>query len=224
MRGGDNTLSYLNSKELFLENVKNGETYIEVDFLFTSDKHIVCSHYFEFFDSYSFQHRPSLEVFENQLLAGKYHGMTYDWLLEQLQIYPNVRIIFDTKEKNSIALLEEMTYLAQQKNIDISSRFIIQVYSEKNYYTIKANSSLYFQIFWYTNYKSMYNYARLKQFVESKNDIESVVFHYADWWAYWQSGYTINKKIAVHTIQYASSVRFLSKRGVNFIFADHVLL
>ena len=74
--GGLDGNSYLNSQEGFIYYVQNGYKYIELDFLYTSDGQIVCSHFFEHSDELNFYSRPTFEQFSSTLLEGKYHGIT----------------------------------------------------------------------------------------------------------------------------------------------------
>ncbi len=209
---------YLNSQESFLKYVNAGYTLIEVDFLYTSDNEIVCSHKFEHLGSYNLKNRPTLEEFLNTKLENQYTGMTLTWLLEQLKTYSDVKIVFDSKEDDTITLLEEITQIANELDIDISSRFIIQVYSIEDYYKIKNNSNLNFESYWFTNYKAHYNYFQINNYFSNLDDVEVIVLSNKDWWAYQFSFVTINKPIAVHNITSSTEASILINNSVSYLY------
>ncbi len=177
--GGMDGTPYLNSQEGFLQNVQNGQKYIEVDFLYTSDDKIVASHLFEHNDGYSIKNRPTYDEFNSYKLEGKYTGMTFEWLLEQLEIFKDVKIVFDTKESDSLAILKDMLQIANDKDFDIYSRFIIQVYSLENYHDMKSNFD--FKRYWYTNYKTEYSPIEIKKKFADYDDIDTIVLWTSDW-------------------------------------------
>ena len=220
MRGGISNIQYLNSKEGFLQYANDGCTIMEIDFLYTSDGEIVGSHLFEHLDGFSFNNRPTLEEFENTKLEGKFLGITFDWLIEQLENFPEIRIIFDSKENDTLSLLEDMVEKANEKDFDLLSRMIIQVYSIENYNEIKNNPALNFTNFWFTNYKSNYTNFQIQKYFGDKEDVETIVLSCLDWWFYHQTAFHFDKKIAVHTVNGSSAVNFLADRGANYIFVD----
>lgn len=219
--GGLDGFQYLNCQEGFLKYVEEGQIYIEIDFAYTIDNQIVCSHTFsEHMPEFSMENRPTYEEFKNYMLEGKYHGMTYTWLLEQLKIYQNVKIIFDTKETDTFDLISQMVDIAKEQNFDIYSRFIIQVYSTENYEEIKEVFD--FERYWFTNYKANYSFSFIKSYFEGKEDVETIVIFQSKWYDLDKSGVNLNKKIAVHTVNDPAEINFFAKNGVDFIFADYV--
>ena len=216
--GGVEGQQYLNSKEMVVNSIENGRKYIELDFLYTSDKQIVASHEFENLENFSLTIRPTLQEFESQKLYGKYTGVTYEWLLDLLKTYPDITIIFDTKENDSLQILSDMAKIAESKQVNLYSQMIVQVYSFENYLQIKQN--LNFERFWYTNYKSKYPFYKIINYFGDKSDVETVVMNKLCFFAYIQSSYKLNKKIAVHTINGATMAQYLIRRGVDYIFTD----
>lgn len=217
--GGLDGKAYLNSKEGFTYYVQNDYKYIELDFLYTSDNEIVCSHYFEGLKNFDENNRPSLLQFENSLIYDKYSGITAMWLIEQLKTYNDITIIFDTKEKNSILILEELSNMLAKNNIDYNN-FIIQIYSEQNYNEIKTNTNIKFTRFWYTNYKSNLNSFEVIDAFEEKADIEAYVLYINDWWTFTEFDFNTTKSIAVHTIHDKDFCNFITKRNVDFVYID----
>lgn len=217
--GGLDGKAYLNSKEGFTYYVQNDYKYIELDFLYTSDNEIVCSHYFEGLKNFDKNNKPSLLQFENSLIYDKYNGITAIWLIEQLKIYDDITIIFDTKEKDSILILEELSNMLAKNDIDFNS-FIIQIYSEQNYNEIKANTNIKFARFWYTNYKSNYKSIDVLKIFEDKADVEAYVLYINDWWTFTELDFNTTKSIAVHTIHDKDFCNFITKRNVDFVYID----
>lgn len=218
--GGIDDKIYLNSEEGFLTYAEQGCALMEIDFLYTSDGEIVASHYFEYFDGYDLKNRPTIEVFKNTKLDGKYTGMTFEWLVQQLKNYENIRIIFDSKENDTFKLLEDMVTIANENGLDLSSRMIIQVYSIENYNEIKNNPNFNFETFWFTNYKANYSNIQIEDYFNDKKDVETIVMSCQCWWVYHQTGYEFDKKIAVHTVNGDFAINFLADRGVDLIYVD----
>ncbi len=154
---------YLNSQEGFMFYANNGYSIIEIDFLYTSDKEIVGSHLFEHLPGFNLENRPTMKEFESAKLDGRYTGITYDWLIEELKMFPDIKVVFDSKEDDSIAILEDMVETAHQKDFAIESRMIVQVYSIENYNEIKNNPALNFTTFWFTNYKAKYTNFQIQE-------------------------------------------------------------
>lgn len=218
--GGMDGTPYLNSQEGFLQNVQNGQKYIEVDFLYTSDDKIVASHLFEHNDGFNLKNRPTYDEFTSYKLEGKYTGMTFEWLLDQLEIFDDINIIFDTKESDSLSLLQDMVQIASARNFDIYSRFIVQVYSLENYHDMKEHFD--FDRYWYTNYKTEYSPMEIKKNFADYDDIDTIVLWTSDWWVVNQTGIDLGKDIAVHTVHSQSAVNFLATHGVDYIYVDQL--
>ena len=181
------------------------------------------SHFWEY-TPFNMQNRPTYEEFCNTILAGKYHGLTLEHVFEKLNEFPYATIIYDTKEEDSFGLLKAMVTKASELDFDIFDRFIIQVYSEKNYQEIKNDEILKnFKHFWYTNYKSNYSPHQILNIFEDKADVEAYVFSYKNWWVAAQVGFSTKKNIAVYVLKDKDTANFLSKRGVDRIYIDYAI-
>lgn len=211
--------AYLNCQEGFNYYVQNGYNYIELDFLYTSDNEIICSHFLENVDGYDFYNRPSLEQFSTGLIQNKYHGITMEFLMQELKNNPQIYIIFDTKEANTEALLEDLTILLTQNEIDFN-RFIIQVYSPENYNSIKQNDDIKFERFWYTNYKLHLKSFEVLKYFEDCADVECYVLYINDWWVFTEFDFNTSKSIAVHTIHNRGFCDFITSKNVDYVFID----
>ena len=218
--GGVENKTYLNSEEPFIYYAEKGFEYIELDFLLTLDNQVICSHELENVgQGFSLNHRPTLEEFKNCKVAGEFAGITFEWLIEKLNRYPNVKIIFDSKEKDIFLLLDIMVDMAKESNFDIFSRFIIQFYSVDDYFKLKENYD--FNTYWFTNYKAQYSIIQIKSYFEDKQDIETIVLNYNVWQAFDKLLVSVDKKIAVHTINEVKTIRNLANHGVDYIFTDY---
>lgn len=102
---GDKT--YLNCEEQFEKYLSEAHNLIEVDFMLTSDKRVVCTHRFEH-TPYSKNNRPTFDEFMSYKPNGKYTAMPFERLAGIMRNYPNGRVVFDTKEKRSIEILSVM--------------------------------------------------------------------------------------------------------------------
>ncbi len=220
--GGSDGISYLNCKEYFEYYVANGYEYIELDFMFSSDQEIICTHSFEYLEGYDENNRPTLQEFEEYLLLGQYHGITFDWLIEKLNEYPNVKIVFDTKESDEVQLIEKLVEQALEYDFDIFSRFIIQVYSYEEYLNIKQNENLKFKEFWYSNYKSVLTLTEILEYFEDKEDVTTLVLSTSNWEAMSPYLYKTSKKIAVFTVNDEKTKYYYKYNGVNYIYTDEV--
>lgn len=217
--GGGDEYTYLNCKEPFMHFVSSGYEYVEVDFLYTKDNYIVASHEFEHLNGYNLHNRPTLAEFENYKLEEKFSGITFDWLLNELSNFPNVKIIFDTKENDLINIIDDMVKIAKEKNFDIFSRFIIQIYSVENYYSLKEKYD--FETYWFTNYKAHYPLYKIKEYFEDKDDVETIVLSFFNWLNFNQINFHMNKKIAVHTIDNENIIHYLANHGVEYIYINY---
>ena len=219
--GGHKGLNYLNSQEPFIAHAEAGCELIEIDFNYTSDGQIVATHAFPDMPPYSSRKRPTLQQFEAYKIQGKYTGITFAWLVETLKQYPNVKIVTDIKEGNQVNILTDMAEYCAEHDFDLFSRFIVQVYSYRDYKTIKAEPTLAFKTFWFTNYRVYYTPTQIMRCFGDCADVETIVLAAAAWWPAHQQGFRFeNKNIAVHTVQSAVKVKFLAERGVDYVYID----
>lgn len=208
---------YLNSIEGLEYYIENDQTLIELDFLFTKDNEIICSHFFEYYDGFSIDNRPTLEEVKSTKLLDKYSSITFDNLIEVLKANPEVKIIFDTKEEDSLALINQMIEEASVASFDIKSRFIIQVYSLEDYETLNA---LDFDEYWFTNYKAYYSPNKINQYFGDKENVTTIVLYHLFWTTFRAINFETDKKVAVHTINDEYFIDFMAERGVDYVYTD----
>ncbi len=125
--GGIDGLDYTNSKEALEAVLEKGESFVEIDFMYTSDHELVCMH--KWGEQWGKEEAPSIEEFISSKIYGKYSAMTAAELIQYMECYPNLYIIIDTKEENQIEVVESLVALSAE-HTDITERLIIQLYAD----------------------------------------------------------------------------------------------
>lgn len=208
--------NYLNCEEGFAHYIEKGHRLIEVDFLYTSDGKIIASHLLEYYGGgYNLNNRPTYEEALGTKMLGKYHSLTFDKLLDYLELYPDLKIVFDSKEKETLPMVTQMLEIAAVRGIDLKTRFIIQVYSYENYVQL---NELNFEEYWYTNYKSLYSPEQIKYYFEDKENISTYISSHTFYMIFKMMGFDTSKKVGLHSISSDSYKNFLTNRGVTFVY------
>ena len=125
--GGIDGCDYTNSKEALEQTLAAGHRYVEIDFLYTSDAHLVCAHYWS--SLYNDEKIPNLEEFQSLKIFGKYTSMTAEQLIAYMKEYEDLHIIIDTKEEDYQKVILDLVELSSYDR-NITDRFIIQLYEE----------------------------------------------------------------------------------------------
>lgn len=217
--GSIENMKYLNCKEGFEKSIESGNTLIELDFLFTSDNEIICSHYLEYFPDFSIDNRPTLAQAKETLIAGKFSALTFRQVIETLKIHTDVKIVFDTKESVYTELLNKMLQISSELDFDLKNRMVIQVYSYKNYLEMNEFN---FKEYWFTNYKANYLPKKIVGYFDDCENVTTIVLNELFWKLYRGVDFNPNKKIAVHTVNDKNYINFLKNRGVDYVFCDCV--
>ncbi|MBW2667469.1 MAG: sulfatase-like hydrolase/transferase [Deltaproteobacteria bacterium] len=136
--GGYNAQAYTNSYQALNRSVRKGFAYIELDFSFTSDGHLVCIHDWDesFTRAFGFvtETAPTLEEFESIVAnTAKLENCTLAGLARWMRENPSATIITDVKERNVAALAIIAEHLP-----DAGTRVIPQIYQPANFGTVKA--------------------------------------------------------------------------------------
>lgn len=208
-----------NSLEALNNSFFNGYRYIELDFNFTTDRHLVCVHDWEknyFGSDYNFKGPVSLEEFKNLKIEGKYTTLTLKSLEEWLMNKPNTYIITDIKDDN----LAGLKYIKDNAPY-MMRRLIPQIYSESQYDTVRAMGyeniiyTLYMQ-----NYSQKTNTSRIVNFAKS-HDIVAIAFsselatsNYVG--ALKQSG----TRLFAHTVNDKAETERLKGMGIYGVYSD----
>lgn len=122
--GGIDGLAYTNSKEALETTLGFGARFVEIDFLYTSDQHLVCGHYW---DSLWEEGVPTLAQFKELPIFGKYSSLTAEELIDYMVEYPDLQVVVDTKEENFEGVIKDLVQLSSF-DTSVTDRFIIQLY------------------------------------------------------------------------------------------------
>ena len=123
--GGIDGLTYSNSKEALEQTLSRGNRVIEIDFLYTSDGHLVCAHDWHGITNQSSP--PDLETYKNLRIYGKLTPLTAEELLDYMVQFNDLYIVLDTKESDAVQIVKDLIALCGD-NSDLPHRFIIQLY------------------------------------------------------------------------------------------------
>ena len=115
-----NLCTYTNSLEAIENTIDSDNRFIEVDFDFSSDGYLVCTHELE---------TPiTAEEFMLQKENNEFSHMNLDSIAEIMYLNPSIFIITDIKNNNLIGVTQ-----INDKYPDLTDRFIIQVYHDSEY-------------------------------------------------------------------------------------------
>jgi len=136
--GGFDSRTYTNSYQALNRNVANGFEYFEIDFVFTSDGHLVCLHDWEnnFVRTFGFSTDEPLSLEEfRRLAAGNpaFTNCTVDGLAEWMRHNLKTTIVTDVRGDNLRALA-----IIRDTLPDPSRRVIPQIYHPQTFPQVKA--------------------------------------------------------------------------------------
>ncbi|MBE0339356.1 phosphatidylinositol-specific phospholipase C/glycerophosphodiester phosphodiesterase family protein [Paenibacillus sp. 23TSA30-6] len=150
--GAVDGLAYTNAREAFMNNYKKGSRVFEVDLMFTSDGHLVARH--EWTESFTEQMQQeqavgkeqggkpwSYEQFKNTPIYGSYTPVDWNDVLDLLEKYPDAYVVTDTKEQDPAQikqLFAQLTRQTQEKNPELLSRIVPQIYDEEMLRTLRS--------------------------------------------------------------------------------------
>ena len=205
--GGFDEEIYLNSKDSMLHYIKKGYKLFEVDFIYTQDGKIVCSHEFEGFNTEN--NIPTYSEFMSNKVYGKYQTMDVEILCDIIKKYPKIKIIFDTKETDKIKIFQDLYNQFVEYGINVEKNLIVQVYSYSMYLSVK-DYNVY--EFWFTNYSMMYPQQLIINYFKNEKKVTTIVLSNNFYAKFLQEGIKLSKKIAVH----GTSVQFSKKNTINY--------
>ena len=125
---------YTNFREAVEETLSEGNHFIEIDFEYTSDGHLVCAHSWP--DVYLADTQPTLEEFLSTKIQGRFTPMTAVDLIQVMRENPQMYLVTDIKNDDICTPLAELVALADE-DPTILSRFIIQLYTGREKSSIK---------------------------------------------------------------------------------------
>lgn len=123
--GSVSGMEYTNSKEAVELTLSRGNRLLEIDFLFTSDGHLVCLH--EWKNFYGMASACTLEQFLSLRIFENFTTISAAQLISYMRQYPDMYIIVDTKESDTVSVVAELLRLCSY-DAEIADRFVIQLY------------------------------------------------------------------------------------------------
>lgn len=122
-----------NSKEALENAYTSGNRLIEIDFGFTSDGYPVCIHDWNYrlYPGFVEDEYPTLEEYLQCKVYDEFTPMWLGTIADYLTIYPDLYIITDTKEQNVL-----LAQIIARDYPDLMNQFIIQVYSQEEYFAV----------------------------------------------------------------------------------------
>lgn len=154
--GGIDNQDYTNSKEALEYSYSMGYRVMEVDLLFTSDRHLVCRHNWndKFEDGFSEDNIPDYKTFMNSKIYGKYTPIDIETIIRFAMKHPDVSFITDSKLGDfDISKIAEEIISASKKlgYKDYNKQIIIQFYNYDDYKKLTREYD--FQNYIFTLYK-----------------------------------------------------------------------
>ena len=124
-----------NSIQAMQNSYKSGQYWLELDFEWTSDGHLVCTHDWDawYTRTYTGTDVPTLARFEKlRKTTYGFESPTLKSLISWLRCHPKARIITDVKSNNlkAVEIISKYT--------DLRDRFVIQIYSPDEYDRVSA--------------------------------------------------------------------------------------
>lgn len=208
-----------NSLQALNNAYDQGQRFIEVDFSWTSDNHLVLIHdwdisYQNLFSQYS--DAPNLEKFNQLIMNYELTQLNLDQLLAWLHAHPDTTIITDIKDRN----LEGLAYIAERAG-DVKKQFIPQIYGVNEY---NPAVELGFRNIIFTLYRTNISDSEVLDFA-SKNSLVALTLPTTR-----AVKSTLAQKLKhsgvfvyAHTINKNEVFNFLQSKGVSGIYSDILL-
>lgn len=216
--GGIDGLDYSNSREALENTLSGGERYIEIDFMYTSDHHLVCMH--KWAEQWGSETPPTLQEFISGNIYGKYSPMTASDLIQYMDQYSDLYIIIDTKESDYVNVIRDLVELSFF-NPSITDRFIIQIYDSGAKAEILQLYSFSDSNFLFTAYKFGSRFPNKIMNICYDENIYIVTVPYGDWDQETIDLYR-SKNIIIyeHTMNRPDQANEELRRGVHGLYTD----
>lgn len=210
--------TYTNSREAIEETLSRGNMLLEIDFLFTSDGHLVCLHEWQNLQGLT---RPcTLERFLSLKIYYQYTTLTAEDIIGYMRAYPDMYLIVDTKERSAVDVTAELLRLCDYDS-DVADRFVIQLYEQGMKAQILALYPFGDDNFLFTAYKfGAYRVTDIMNLCLDEN-IRIVTVPYGSW-----DRATVQKfndagfYVFEHTVNYTSMTDNALARGVYGFYTD----
>lgn len=216
--GGIDGLTYTNSKEAMENMLAQGNYFMEIDFMYTSDHELICMHEWE--NQWESEEIPSLEKFVSEKIYGKYTTMTAKDVIQYMEQNPNLYIIIDTKEEDQIEVVKSLVDLSAY-HTEITDRFIIQLYKDGVKEEIQKIYSFPEENFLFTVYKFGARFPNKIMKICYDENITVVTVPYGKWDEDTKKLYTSKGFILYeHTVNRPDYVRKSLNEGIYGFYTD----
>ena len=142
--GSIDNIDYTNCFEAFERNYELGHRVFEVDICTTADGQLILKHDWtlgnydiENYDTFAMNNLA--KDWKDISANADYTLLTFDELLTLMEKYPDMYIITDTKDNNSVAIESTFNSIAQiirKHNKSVKNRIIVQIYNEPMFYEV----------------------------------------------------------------------------------------
>jgi len=217
--GGINGLNYSNSAEAVAASLEQGFRVIELDFLYTTDAHLVCAHSWKDLNA---KNALSLNDFLSGHIFGKYTPLTAEQIISYLQEFEDLYIVIDTKEEDLASVVRDLIKLCDG-NQDLIERFIVQLYNKNEKAQILAIYPFPDENFLFTAYK--FDPERVFEIMELcyEENISVITVQHKAWNSkviqkFTDKGFIIFE----HTINCPDCVGSSLEKGVHGAYTDHL--
>lgn len=143
--------TYTNSAEAIAKSLSENQNFIEMDFRYTSDGHLVCAH--AWYDVYVDDYMPTLAEFLATPVQGKYTALTAGDVIDIMVQNPQMYLVTDVKDEDTLpSVITELVNLADRDS-QVLDRFIVQLYTGHEKSDIQAIYPFADSQFLFTTYK-----------------------------------------------------------------------
>lgn len=213
--------TYTNSKEALENALQQGYMLIELDFLFTSDGHLVCLH--EWSNLLGLGGPVPLERFLSLKMYNRFTTITAADVMGYMDQYEDMYLIIDTKEEDAVGVVAELLRLCGS-DPDIASRLVIQLYDSGVRQQMQELYAFADDNFLFTSYK--FGPQRISEIMElcQEEGIRVIAAPYGSW-----DKATVQKMkdagflVFEHTVNFTNMTDNAVNRGVYGFFTDSLL-
>jgi glycerophosphoryl diester phosphodiesterase len=210
---------YTNSLEALENCIASGQNFVEIDFDYTYDDHLVCCHEWDIItlDGTYREDRTSFDEYNRALIHDSFTPMTSDKLAEVMRQNPQVYIITDPKH-DFMKVYKELA----KRYPDLRDRFIIQIYHEEQYNQIWK---LGFHNIIYTLYRTTDEERKTEELCRFASNHLLVGFTFWDSWLDKKEGFLdamlgTGVPVYVHTVNETDRIEEDFSRGVSAVYTD----
>ncbi len=131
--GGINQFAYTNSKEALIQSLENGERVIEMDFVLTTDRKLVCRHGWKDDDGNRIK-KQTYDEFMATETSGGYTPLSAEDAISILKEYPKTYLVVDTQHKKSGKVYKRIKKTCKKLDcMDLLDRVIPQIYQKSEH-------------------------------------------------------------------------------------------